>query len=283
MKKYAVLHEPGDIVTLAGTGFVVLDVERRGSLPDSLFLLALESVGASEFGSSNNYAESDLKKAVDKWLEDMGKRGLDNAKLIPREIDLTTLDGSGCYGKLSVKAAPLTLDEARKYADIIPNAERWCWLATGWSGPSKSDGDLALCVYSHGGWDSLSYCSDSNGIRPALKAPSILFEDSEAGLDLSKIPTDDLLQEIHRRLAEARQAAETSLGFKIPDVVATSVLWYARRKCELAEQPESYLPLLYETELTDYYMRLAINLKGEKQREQRMREARNSAVPGTDI
>lgn len=85
------------------------------------------------------------------------------------------------------------------------------------------------------------------------------------------------------KLAEARQAAETSLGFKIPDVVATSVLWYARRKCELAEQPEIYLPLLYETELTDYYMRLAINLKGEKQREQRMREARNSAVPGIDI
>lgn len=183
MKKYAVLHEPGDIVTLAGTRFVVLDVERRGSLPDSLFLLALESVGASEFGSSNNYAESDLKKAVDKWLEDMGKRGLDNAKLIPREIDLTTLDGSGCYGKLSVKAAPLTLDEAREYADIIPNAERWCWLATGWSGPSKSDGDLALCVRSNGDW-SYSNCSSTYGIRPALKAPSILFEDSEAGLDL---------------------------------------------------------------------------------------------------
>ena len=201
MKKYAVLHEPGDIVTLAGTRFVVLDVERRGSLPDSLFLLALESVGASEFGSSNNYAESDLKKAVDKWLEDMGKRGLDNAKLIPREIDLTTLDGSGCYGKLSVKAAPLTLDEAREYADIIPNSERWCWLATGWSGPSKSDGDLALCVYSNGDWNYLN-CSYSYGIRPALKAPSVLFEDSETGLDLSKIPTDDLLQEIHRRLAE---------------------------------------------------------------------------------
>lgn len=200
MKKYAVLHEPGDIVALAGTRFVVLDVECRGSLPDSLFLLALESVGASEFGSSNNYAESDLKKAVDKWLEDMGKRGLDNAKLIPREIDLTTLDGSGCYGELSVKAAPLTLDEAREYADIIPNAERWCWLATGWSGPSKSDGDLALGVSSDGVWDY--YGSYSGGVRPALKAPSILFEDSEAGLDLSKIPTDDLLQEIHRRLAE---------------------------------------------------------------------------------
>ena len=191
-------YEPGDIVTPAGTEFVVLDVERRGSLPDSLFLLALESVGASEFGSSNNYAESDLKKAVDKWLEDMDKRGLDNAKLIPREIDLTTLDGSGCYGKLSVKAAPLTLDEAREYADIIPNAERWCWLATGWSGPSKSDGDLALCVGSGGGWD-YNNCSYSSGIRPALKIPADLLSDPVDKPDLSEIPTDTLLEEIRRR------------------------------------------------------------------------------------
>lgn len=204
MKKYAVLHEPGDIVTLAGTRFVVLDVERRGSLPDSLFLLALESVGASEFGSSNNYAESDLKKAVDKWLEDMGKRGLDNAKLIPREIDLTTLDGSGCYGKLSVKAAPLTLDEAREYADIIPNAERWCWLATGWSGPSKSGcygSYYALCVNSNGGWYG-SGCSPSYGIRPALKIPSDLLLDSADKPDLSEVPTDTLLEEIRRRVVD---------------------------------------------------------------------------------
>ena len=202
MKRVKIDYEPGDIVTLVDNKFIVLDVERAaGYYPDTLFILALESVGASEFGSSNNYAESDLKKAVDKWLEDMGKRGLDNANLIHREIDLTTLDGSCCYGKLSVKAAPLTLDEACEYADIIPNAERWCWLATGWSGPSESDGDYALCVGSGGFWH-VNSCSLSYGIRPALKAPSILFEDSEAGLDLSKIPTDDLLQEIHRRLAE---------------------------------------------------------------------------------
>lgn len=199
MKKYAVLHEPGDIVTLAGTRFVVLDVERRGSLPDSLFLLALESVGASEFGSSNNYAESDLKKAVDKWLEDMGKRGLDNAKLIPREIDLTTLDGSGCYGKLSVKAAPLTLDEAREYADIIPNAERWCPLVAPLSGCSYSY--YALFVYSSGDWVNY-YCSLSSGIRPALKIPSDLLLDSADKPDLSEVPTDTLLEEIRRRVVD---------------------------------------------------------------------------------
>ena len=198
MKINKIRYESGDIVTLAGTEFVVLDVERYGTPPDSLFLLALKSVGDSEFGSSNNYAESDLKKAVDKWLEDMGKRGLDNAKLIPREIDLTTLDGSGCYGKLSVKAAPLTLDEAREYADIIPNAERWYWLATGWSGPSKSDGDLALCVNSNGDW-YYSYCSFSYGIRPALKIPADLLSDPVDKPDLSEVPTDTLLEEIRRR------------------------------------------------------------------------------------
>ena len=201
MKINKIRYEPGDIVTLAGTEFVVLDVESCGSLPDSLFLLALESVGASKFGSSNNYAESDLKKAVDKWLEDIGKRGLDNAKLVPREIDLTTLDGSGCYGKLSVNAAPLTLDEAREYADIIPNAERWCWLATGWSGPSKSDGDNALYVYSSGDWNNFN-CSNSGGIRPALKIPSDLLLDSADKPDLSEVPTDTLLEEIRRRVVD---------------------------------------------------------------------------------
>lgn len=198
MKINKIRYEPGDIITLAGTEFVVLDVERRGSLPDSLFLLALESVGASKFGSSNNYAKSDLKKAVDKWLDDMDKRGLDNDKLIPREIDLTTLDGSGRYGKLSVKAAPLTLDEARKYADIIPNAERWCWLATGWSSPSKLDGDLALCVYSSGDLYR-HFCSYSYGIRPALKIPADLLSDPVDKPDLSDVPTDTLLEEIRRR------------------------------------------------------------------------------------
>ena len=201
MKRVKIDYEPGDIVTLVDSKFIVLDVERAaGYYPDTLFILALESVGASEFGSSNNYAESNLKKAVDKWLEDMGKRGLDNARLIHREIDLTTLDGSGCYGKLSVKAAPLTLDEARKYADIIPNAEQWFWLATGWSGPSKFDGYYALCVSSDGDW-GLDSCSNSRGIRPALKAPSVLFEDYEAGLDLSEVSTDDLLCEIRKRIS----------------------------------------------------------------------------------
>ncbi len=60
----------------------------------------------------------------------------------------------------------------------------------------------------------------------------------------------------------ARAAAEKALGFHIPDNIAEEVLDYAKRKCEQNRKPDSYLPLLYENELTDYFMRLAINLRG---------------------
>lgn len=201
MKKYAVLHEPGDIVTLAGTEFVVLDVEHRGTLPDSLFILAKNTVGSSNFGRFNDYEDSDLRMAVEEWLKGMEKNGLDLDRIIPREIDLTTLDGCTLYGKLNVNAAPLTLDEARRYASRIPNADSWYWLATGWSGPSKSDGDLALYVLSNGDWHDY-YCSSSYGIRPALKIPSDLLLDSADKPDLSEVPTDTLLEEIRRRVVD---------------------------------------------------------------------------------
>lgn len=199
MKKYAVLHEPGDIVTLAGTEFVVLDVEHRGTLPDSLFILAKNTVGRTNFGHFNDYEDSDLRMAVEEWLKGMEKNGLDLDRIIPREIDLTTLDGCTLYGKLNVKAAPLTLDEARRYASRIPNADSWYWLATGWSGPLKGDKDFALYVDSLGDWN-YSSCSNSGGIRPALKIPSDLLHDSADKPDLSEVPTDTLLEEIRRRV-----------------------------------------------------------------------------------
>lgn len=201
MKKYAVLHEPGDIVTLAGTEFVVLDVEHRGTLPDSLFILAKNTVGSSNFGRFNDYEDSDLRMAVEEWLKGMEKKGLDLDRIIPREIDLTTLDGCTLYGKLDVKAAPLTLDEARRYASRIPNADSWYWLATGWSGPLKGDKGNALGVNSDGDW-GYSYCSLSSGIRPALKIPSDLLLDSADKPDLSEVPTDTLLEEIRRRVVD---------------------------------------------------------------------------------
>ena len=75
---------------------------------------------------------------------------------------------------------------------------------------------------------------------------------------------------VEYEILKARVAAERTLGFAIDDETAHDVLAHAKRKCELNHKPDSYLPLLYENELTDYFMRLAINLRGEMNRVQRM-------------
>lgn len=66
----------------------------------------------------------------------------------------------------------------------------------------------------------------------------------------------------NQELRAAREAAEAKLGFTIPDEVADKVLAYAKRKCSVNGKPESYLPLLFQNELADHFMRLAINMRG---------------------
>lgn len=77
---------------------------------------------------------------------------------------------------------------------------------------------------------------------------------------------------VEYEILKAREAAERTLGFAIDDETAEEVLAYAKRKCELNHKPDDYLPLLYENELTDYFMRLTINLRGEMNYVRRLHE-----------
>lgn len=99
-----------------------------------------------------------------------------------------------------MKAAPLTMDEARKYADIIPNCDDACWLATGWGGPEHYGATSALGVSTNGYWN-YSGCSSSYGIRPALVISSLLLASKEEP-DLSEASTEELLEELRRRIEE---------------------------------------------------------------------------------
>ena len=203
MVKNAVSHKPGDIITLGGIEFGVLDVREPvcSDDPGSLFVVAVNTQGDDcRFGDTNDYTKSDLREAVDEWLEELGQNGVDLDLIEPREIDLTTLDGRANYGKLEVKAAPLTLDEARMYAKFIPESDDWSWLATGWGAPGMSGSQFAFIGYSNGDWGS-NGCSDSLGIRPALVISSSLLT-SEREPDLTDVPTDVLLGELRRRIGE---------------------------------------------------------------------------------
>lgn len=203
MVKNAVSHKPGDIITLGGIEFGVLDVREPvcSDDPGSLFVVAVNTQGDDyRFGDTNDYTKSDLREAVDEWLEELGQNGVDLDLIEPREIDLTTLDGRANYGKLEVKAAPLTLDEARMYAKFIPESDGWSWLATGWGAPGMNGSQYAFIVVSSGDWDG-DGCSNSYGIRPALVISSSLLT-SEREPDLTDVPTDALLGELRRRIGE---------------------------------------------------------------------------------
>ena len=191
--KPAVSLNPGDIITLADVKFAVLDI-----IDGNPFVVALTNQGSSRFGDSNNYANSTLRNVVENWLEDLD---IDTDLVMEREIDLTTLDGYNGYGKLKVKAAPLTMDEARKYAELIPDPDDWSWLATGWGAPEHFGSQLALYVDSNGGWSS-GGCSNSYGIRPALMLSSALLTSVEIKTDLTGVSTDELLAELKRRTEE---------------------------------------------------------------------------------
>lgn len=191
--KPAVSLNPGDIITLADVKFAVLDI-----IDGNPFVVALTNQGSSRFGDSNNYANSTLRNVVENWLEDLD---IDTDLVMEREIDLTTLDGYKGYGKLKVKAAPLTMDEARKYAELIPDPDDWSWLATGWGAPEHYGSQIALHVNSNGSWDHSS-CSNSYGVRPALMLSSALLTSVEIKTDLSDVSTDDLMAELKRRIEE---------------------------------------------------------------------------------
>ena len=191
--KPAVSLNPGDIITLADVKFAVLDI-----IDGNPFVVALTNQGSSRFGDSNNYANSTLRNVVENWLEDLD---IDTDLVMEREIDLTTLDGYKGYGKLKVKAAPLTMDEARRYAELIPNPDSWSWLATGWGGTEETGSQYALYVYSDGSW-GYRYCSSSHGIRPALMLSSALLTSVEIKTDLTGVSTDELLAELKRRTEE---------------------------------------------------------------------------------
>lgn len=191
--KPAVSLNPGDIITLADVKFAVLDI-----IDGNPFVVALTNQGSSRFGDSNNYANSTLRNVVENWLEDLD---IDTDLVMEREIDLTTLDGYKGYGKLKVKAAPLTMDEARKYAELIPDPDDWSWLATGWGAPEHFGSQGALYVHSNGNWYG-NFCSYSGGVRPALMLSSALLTSVEIKTDLSDVSTDDLMAELKRRIEE---------------------------------------------------------------------------------
>jgi hypothetical protein len=67
---------------------------------------------------------------------------------------------------------------------------------------------------------------------------------------------------MNEEIKRAINAAEEHIGFEVPAYELADIMDYCKRKLAYIRKEESYLPLLLETEIVDYYTRMAINLRG---------------------
>lgn len=64
------------------------------------------------------------------------------------------------------------------------------------------------------------------------------------------------------KIVAAIESAERKLNKQIPETVWFDVLMYSMRKCMAVGKDGEYLPILFENELLDHYMRQQFNGEG---------------------
>lgn len=174
----------GETITVNGVKCLVLD-----EIDGNPFVIALEVGIDFVFGNSNNYKESTLRKGAEAWLKKTG------IKAIPRDVDLTAMDGYKGYGSLNTAVAPLTFDEYRKYNHILtPHIKNWFWLVTPWGSPEKDNwASTAVCFVDGDGSAYLNFYNHSVGLAPAF----ILDKNEKS---LSDFTNEELIAELNKRL-----------------------------------------------------------------------------------
>lgn len=177
----------GDIIKVNGVSLLVLD-----EINDNPFVIALDLDVEAQFGNSNNYKKSNLRKRVEAWFEKTG------IKAIARDIDLTAMDGYKGYGVLNTTVAPLTFDEYRKYNHILtPHIKNWFWLVTPWGSPEKDNwASNRVCFVSGDGSANRSNYGLSYGLAPAF----ILDKTQCFNKSLSDFTNEELIAELNKRL-----------------------------------------------------------------------------------
>lgn len=184
---------PGGTVDYHGEPCLVLEHRKDGTL-----MLHLDQM-TKAFGSTNNFAASSLRSHLNgPYLRSLTDGNLD--EVITRTVDLTALNGSKEYGSCECKVAPLTLDELRKYHDIIPTPESFEWSVTPWSTPKVNEDDEWVMGLSSDGGISNYDCSDAGGSRPAFLIPSSLTVEVEGANPLEQYSTRELAEELFRRI-----------------------------------------------------------------------------------
>lgn len=164
----------GDTFKLVDTTWKILDITSAG------YICLADSIEERQFDSdSSNWKNSNLRDYLnEEFLEKIAAEiGLEN--IVPFERDLLSLDGQTEYGKCEDKISLLTVDEYRKYRNLIPNTKDcWWWLVSPWSTPCN-DYKRTVAVVSSAGYVDNDDCRSCSGVRPVCIFSSSIFESGD--------------------------------------------------------------------------------------------------------
>lgn len=167
--------EIGDTFDLIGLKWKILDKTGAGYM-----CLAETLEDEKQFDkNSSDWKKSSLREYLNgEFLEKLsGAVGKEN--IISFERDLLSLDGQTEYGSCEDKVSLLTVDEYRRYRNMIPNTDdSWWWLITPWSTPCN-DYKKSVTVVSPSGYVYDHFCSNYYGVRPFCIFSSSIFESED--------------------------------------------------------------------------------------------------------
>ena len=164
----------GDTFELADTTWKILDITSAG------YICLADNIEDMEFDSnSNNWENSGLRGYLNGEFFEKIAAEIGSKNIISFERNLLSLDGQTEYGKCEDKVSLLTVDEYRKYRNLIPNTkDYWWWLVSPWSTPCN-DYKRAVAVVSSAGGIIDNYCDGNCGVRPVCIFSSSIFESGD--------------------------------------------------------------------------------------------------------
>ena len=160
----------GAIVEINGRKWKVLDQTEKGCF------CICEKIYVRKFdGESNNYANSDIRKYLNSEVLKELEVAVGAENIIPFERDLISLCGLKEYGTCEDKVSLISVDEYRKYRELLPKTGEWWWTLT----PDSTAGngyDVWVDIVSPSGYFDCDGCRNYYGVRPVCIFSPSIFE-----------------------------------------------------------------------------------------------------------
>ena len=164
----------GDTFELCNLVWKILDITDKGYV---CLAERLEYGRQFDF-DSNDWKSSDLREYLNSEFYEELAGCIGEENIIPFERDLLSLDGLKEYGNCEDKVSLISVDEYRKYRELIPNTDDyWWWTLTPDS--CRSNNNSWVRVVSPRGGIGYDRYNSGGGVRPFCIFSSSIFESEE--------------------------------------------------------------------------------------------------------